>query len=60
MRAWTDPQYRILEYSASDVLEVDLRHLTQFGIGMDVTKWYLSLPTQGTAKRSLPSLLNYG
>jgi hypothetical protein len=46
VRAWTDPQYRILEYSVPDVLEVDLRHLAQFGIGIDVTKWYLSLPAQ--------------
>jgi hypothetical protein len=44
VRAWTDPQYRILEYSTSDVLEVDLRHLAQLGIGTDATKWYLSLP----------------
>ena len=31
VRAWTDPQYRILEYSAPDVLEVDLRQLAQLG-----------------------------
>jgi hypothetical protein len=48
LRVWTDPQYRILEYSTSDVLEVDLRHLAQFGIGIDATEWYLSLPTQKT------------
>ena len=45
LRAWTDPQYRMLEYSTSDVLEVDLRSLAQFGIGIDATKWYLSLPS---------------
>jgi len=42
-RVWTDPQYRILEYSTPDVLEVDLRQLAQFGIGSDVTAWYLAL-----------------
>jgi hypothetical protein len=46
VRAWTDPQYRILEYSTPDVLEVDLRHLAQMGIGTDATKWYHSLPAQ--------------
>lgn len=40
LRLWTDPQYRILEYSTPDVLEVDLRHLARFGIGQDVTEWY--------------------
>ncbi len=44
VRAWTDPQYRILEFSTPDVLEVELRRLAQFGIGVDATKWYLSLP----------------
>ena len=48
VRVWTDPQYRILEYSVPDVLEVDLRYLAQFGIGIDATKWYFSLPTQQT------------
>jgi hypothetical protein len=48
LRVWTDPQYRILEYSTPDVLEVDLRHLAQLGIGMDVTEWYFSLPAQKT------------
>jgi len=43
LRAWTDPQYRILEYSTPDVLEADLRQLAQFGIGSDVTEWYLGL-----------------
>jgi hypothetical protein len=43
VRVWTDPQYRILEYSTPDVLEVDLRQLAQFGIGKDVTEWYLDL-----------------
>jgi hypothetical protein len=42
LRIWTNPQYRILEYSTPDLLEVDLRHLAQFGIGSDVTKWYLT------------------
>jgi uncharacterized protein (DUF2249 family) len=43
LRAWMDPQYRILEYSTPDVLEADLRQLAQFGIGCDVTEWYLGL-----------------
>jgi hypothetical protein len=43
LRAWTDPQYRILEYSTPDVLEADLRQLARFGIGSDVTEWYLAL-----------------
>jgi hypothetical protein len=43
-RVWTDPQFRILEYSTPDLLEADLRQLTQLGIGDDVTKWYLALP----------------
>jgi len=43
LRAWTDPQYRILEYSTPDVLEADLRQLAQLGIGSDVTEWYLAL-----------------
>jgi hypothetical protein len=42
-RVWTDPQYRILEYSTPDVLEVDLRQLARSGIGSDATEWYLSL-----------------
>ena len=42
LRIWTDPQYRVLEYSTPDVLEVDLRHLARFGIGCDATAWYLS------------------
>jgi hypothetical protein len=46
LRVWTDPQYRVLEYGTPDVLEADLRHLAQFGIGMDATEWYLSLPTR--------------
>ena len=41
--AWTDPQYRILEYSTPDVLEADLRQLARLGIGSDVTEWYLAL-----------------
>jgi hypothetical protein len=43
LRVWTDPQYRILEYSTPDVLEADLRQLARFGIGSDVTEWYLAL-----------------
>jgi hypothetical protein len=43
LRAWMDPQYRILEYSTPDVLEADLRQLAQLGIGSDVTEWYLAL-----------------
>jgi hypothetical protein len=42
-RVWTDPQYRILEYSTPDVLEVDLRQIARSGIGSDVTEWYLAL-----------------
>jgi hypothetical protein len=44
LRVWTDPKYRVLEYSTPDVLEEDLRSLAQFGIGTDATAWYLSLP----------------
>ena len=40
VRIWTAPEYRILEYSTPDVLEVDLRHLARFGIGSEVTEWY--------------------
>ncbi|MHB8882433.1 MAG: hypothetical protein ACYC69_13100 [Thermodesulfovibrionales bacterium] len=43
MRLWTDPQYRILEFSTPDVLQLDLRQLVLFGIGSDVTEWYLGL-----------------
>jgi len=43
LRAWTDPQYRILEFSTPDVLLMDLRQLALFGIGSDVTEWYLGL-----------------
>jgi len=43
LRVWTDPQYRILEFSTPEVLEVDLRQLAQIGIGSDVTEWYLAL-----------------
>jgi hypothetical protein len=43
VRVWTDPQYRILEYSTPDVLEEDLRQLARLGIGSDVTEWYLTL-----------------
>ena len=42
-RVWTDPQYRILEYSTPDVLDADLRQLARLGIGSDVTEWYLGL-----------------
>jgi hypothetical protein len=42
-RVWTNPQYRILDYSTPDVLETDLRQLTQLGIGSDVTELYLAL-----------------
>lgn len=41
-RVWTDPQYRILEYSTPEVLETDLRHLVELGIGRDATEWYLA------------------
>jgi hypothetical protein len=43
LRGWTDPKYRILEFSTPDVLQMDLNHLAQFGIGSDATEWYLSL-----------------
>ena len=39
-RMWTDPQYRILEFSTPEVLEVDLRQLAEMGIGSDATEWY--------------------
>jgi len=42
-RVWTDPQYRILEYSTPDVLDADLRQLARLGIGSDATTWYLAL-----------------
>jgi hypothetical protein len=42
LRAWTDPEYRILEFSTPAVLEVDLRYLAQFGIGSEATEWYLA------------------
>jgi hypothetical protein len=42
-RVWTDPQYRILEYSTPEVLDADLRQLARLGIGSDVTQWYLAL-----------------
>ena len=42
-RVWTDPQYRILEYSTPEVLDADLRQLARMGIGSDATEWYLSL-----------------
>lgn len=41
-RVWTDPRFRILEFSTPEVLEVDLRHLAEIGIGSDVTEWYLA------------------
>ena len=40
---WTDPSYRILEYSTPEVLDADLRQLARLGIGSDVTEWYLNL-----------------
>jgi hypothetical protein len=43
LRVWTDPQYRVLEFSTPEVLEVDLRQLAQVGIGSDATEWYLAL-----------------
>lgn len=43
LRVWTDSQYRILEYSTPEVLDADLRQLARFGIGTDVTEWYLAL-----------------
>jgi len=42
-RVWTDPQYRILEYGTPEVLDADLRHLAQLGIGSDATAWYRAL-----------------
>lgn len=41
LRSWTDPQYRLLEFSTPDVLQMDLRQLAQFGIGQDVTDGYM-------------------
>lgn len=49
LRVWTDPQYRILEYSTPEVLDADLRQLARLGIGSDVTEWYLSLSGYGCA-----------
>jgi hypothetical protein len=43
LRVWTDPQYRVLEFSTPEVLEVDLRQLAQVGIGSDATESYLAL-----------------
>jgi len=43
LRVWTDPQYRILEFSTPEVLEVDLRQLAHIGIGSDATEWYRAL-----------------
>jgi hypothetical protein len=43
LRVWTDPKYRVLEFSTPDVLEVDLRQLAQFGIGSDATESYLAV-----------------
>lgn len=40
LHAWTDPKYRVMEYSTPDLLEMDLRHVARFGIGTDVTAWY--------------------
>jgi len=42
LRIWTDPKYRIVEFSTPDVLEADLRQLAQFGIGSDATQSYLA------------------
>lgn len=42
-RVWTDARYRNLEYGTPEVLEADLRQLARFGIGSDVTAWYLEL-----------------
>jgi hypothetical protein len=41
-RVWTDPQFRILEFSTPEVLESDLRQLARLGIGSDATEWYLA------------------
>ena len=43
LRVWTDPQYRVLEFSTPEVLEADLRQLARVGIGSDATEWYLAL-----------------
>jgi hypothetical protein len=43
MHAWTDPKYRILEFSTPELLQLDLRQLVEFGIGSDATEWYLGL-----------------
>jgi len=42
-RVWTDPQFRILEFSTPEVLESDLRQLARMGIGSDATEWYRGL-----------------
>jgi len=51
LRVWTDPQYRILEFSTPEVLEEDLRQLARIGIGSDATEWYLTLNTDGELMR---------
>ena len=43
VRVWTDPEYRILEFSTPGALEVDLRHLAQLGVGSAATDWYRAL-----------------
>jgi hypothetical protein len=43
LRLWSDPKYRILEFSTPELLQMDLRQLVQFGIGRDVTEWYIGL-----------------
>ena len=42
-RMWTNPEYRILEFSTPHGLEADLCQLVQFRIGSDVPEWYLDL-----------------
>jgi hypothetical protein len=43
LRAWTNPEYRIIEFSTPDVLEEDLRQLAQLGIGSEATETYLKV-----------------
>jgi hypothetical protein len=43
LHPWTDPKYRILEFSTPELLQMDLRQLVEFGIGSDATEWYLGI-----------------
>jgi hypothetical protein len=42
LRLWTDPKYSTFDVRSFDVLELDLRHLAELGIGHDATADYLA------------------